>query len=87
MIDNRTEAQKLAKAYNNAMGLKRYRHFKGGIYQVVFIGVHSETSELFVVYSDSSERIWIRPLIMFLSPVDKEKYPDVKQKFRFEEVE
>lgn len=63
-----------------------YRHFKGDYYLVVDIAHHSETQEPYVVYrklyGDGS--LWIRPLAMFLSPVDHEKYPDVSAKYRFE---
>ena len=67
---------------------KRYRHFKGGIYIVTDIAVHSETEKLMVVYKSFNEPTltWVRPLDMFVSEVDKEKYPDVKQEMRFEEM-
>ena len=56
-----------------------YRHFKGMYYYVLDVATHSETSEQFVVY----QNLYVRPLDMFLSDVDHEKYPDVKQKERF----
>lgn len=65
---------------------KTYRHFKGDTMKVIAIAKHSETLEKLVIYSHKDE-IWARPYDMFNSLVDKEKYPDVKQKYRFEEVD
>ena len=67
---------------------KRYRHFKGNFYIVDGLALHSETEEPYVVYHREGHdgELWIRPLNMFLSPVDKAKYPDVQQEFRFEVV-
>lgn len=66
---------------------EKYRHFKGMIVEILEIAKDSETLEEMVVYkhTDTNE-IWVRPLSMFLSKVDKEKYPDVKQEYRFEKV-
>ena len=64
-----------------------YRHFKGTIHKVICIAKHSETKEDLVIYThEEDNEIWARPLNMFLSEVDHEKYPDVKQKYRFEEI-
>ena len=67
--------------------LKRvYRQFKGDYYLTEDLARHSETGEEYVIYrklyGDGS--LWIRPLAMFLSEVDHEKYPDCKQAYRFE---
>ena len=59
-----------------------YRHFKGMYYYVLDVATHSETSEQFVVYQKLYDQrdLYVRPLDMFLSDVDQEKYPDVEQK-------
>ena len=62
-----------------------YRHFKGNLYEVLGIAAHTETSEKLVVYRDcnNAERVFARPLDMFMSKVDHLKYPFVRAKYRF----
>ena len=60
-----------------------YKHFKGMIVKVMAIAKHSETLEEMVIYEHDGE-IWVRPYDMFLEKVDKEKYPDIEQEYRFE---
>lgn len=65
-----------------------FRHFKGTIYHVIDLAVHSESCEIMVLYVNNKDKskVWCRPFSLFTSEVDRQKYPDVKQKMRFERV-
>ena len=68
-----------------------WHHFKGNDYCILAVGHHSETNEEMVVYcradsldkTSSVDNPCIRPLSMFMSEVDHDKYPTTRQKYRF----
>ncbi|MFA6005729.1 MAG: DUF1653 domain-containing protein [Patescibacteria group bacterium] len=60
-----------------------YKHFKGGLYEVVGTAKHSETLEEYVVYKHMDDgSLWIRPAAMFLETIVR----DGKKIKRFEKV-
>lgn len=63
-----------------------YRHFKGDYYLVEAVAKDSETNADMVIYRKlyGDGGLWVRPLSMFLSKVDRDKYPEVSQEYRFQ---
>ncbi|MCR5175567.1 MAG: DUF1653 domain-containing protein [Anaerovibrio sp.] len=66
-----------------------WRHFKNKLYRIVTTAQHTETGEQMVVYRAmyGEEGDFVRPLDMFMSEVDRKKYPDVEQEYRFVRIE
>lgn len=66
-----------------------YKHFKGDYYLVEEIAKDCETLEDVVIYRKLYDdgTCWIRPLNDFLGEIDKEKYPNVEQIYKFELIE
>ena len=65
------------------------RHFKGKRYEILCFAKDSETQETLVVYRAlyGERDVWVRPKEMFFSEVDRRKYPDAGQTYRFERAE
>lgn len=87
--DNLTAADTKTAVVREVRAGQLYRHFKGALYRVIAIAEHTESGQLLVVYHAESapSKVWVRPMTMFLSCVNREKYPNVEQTHRFELVE
>jgi hypothetical protein len=63
-----------------------WQHFKGTNYSILNIAINTETEEKMVVYQNEDnpfEKVWVRPMEIFMQEVDKEKYPGCEYKYRF----
>lgn len=81
-MENTTKIKPSRHFYPNKM----YRHFKGNYYKTLGLAENSETGEMMVVYQAmyGDNKLYVRPYDMWMSEVDHQKYPDIKQKYRFE---
>lgn len=64
-----------------------YRHFKGDYYRVLTTAHRTETNESLVIYqllNRKKRKVWARPSKEFVSEVDHIKYPNARQRYRFE---
>lgn len=84
----RTGRQEVVNMQRDPKPYELYRHFKGMMYQVLCIATDSEDGTKQVVYQQlySPYQIYVRPYDMFISKVDRVKYPDVTQEYRFEYI-
>lgn len=62
-----------------------FKHFKGSLHKIIAVAKHSETLEDLVIYTHGDD-VWARPIDMFFETVDKNKYPDIEQVYRFEKL-
>ena len=87
-MENRFKPGDIVQHFKREMLNEEERAASKYLYEIVGVATHSETRELMMVYRPLYDDggMYVRPLEMFLSEVDREKYPDVKQKYRFEKA-
>ena len=86
--DNRFNSGDIVQHFKRELLTEEERAGNMYLYEIIGVAIHSETREPMMVYRPLYDDggMYVRPLEMFLSEVDHEKYPEVKQKYRFEEV-
>ncbi len=88
-MNNRFKDGDIVQHFKREMLSDEERETNKYLYEIVGVALHSETRELMMVYRPLYDDggMYVRPLEMFLSEVDHEKYPNVKQKYRFEKID
>ncbi|MCQ2563456.1 MAG: DUF1653 domain-containing protein [Mogibacterium sp.] len=87
-MTNRFKPGDIVQHFKRELLTEEERAGKMYLYEIIGVAIHSETREPMMVYRPLYDDggMYVRPLEMFLSEVDHDKYPEVKQKYRFEEV-
>ena len=87
-MTNRFNPGDIVQHFKRELLTEEERAGKMYLYEIIGVAIHSETREPMMVYRPLYDDggMYVRPLEMFLSEVDHDKYPEVKQKYRFEEV-
>ncbi len=63
----------------NAIPNGYYNHYKGGLYKVLYIAKHTETGEFDVVYQDSNEKTWVRPVRSFCEKITVPRFTKIAE--------
>lgn len=88
-LQNRQDRSLVRSSTWKPQPMEQYRHFKGGRYQVLCVAEKEDTGEKLVIYQAlyGVGKIWARTLRDFASEVDRTRYPEARQKFRFEKID
>ncbi|MBQ3428402.1 MAG: DUF1653 domain-containing protein [Mogibacterium sp.] len=88
-MENRFKSGDIVQHFKRELLTEEERTGNMYLYVIIGVAMHSETCELMMVYRPLYDDggMYVRPLEMFLSEVDHEKYPEITQKYRFEKVE
>ncbi|MBR0379501.1 MAG: DUF1653 domain-containing protein [Mogibacterium sp.] len=88
-MENRFRPGDIVQHFKREMLSEEERAGDMYLYEIVGVALHSETREQMMVYRPlyGDGGMYVRPLEMFLSETDHEKYPQVKQKYRFEKTD